>query len=78
MSFETEPSLLRVLYYVSSDDYPFRELRIRPQTSLLSISLVVYVNIYVKNMPHVLFIWNDELVEYIAQHGVTSRGQNDE
>jgi hypothetical protein len=53
-------------------------MRIRPQTSLLSISLVVYVNIYVKNMPHVLFIWNGELVEYIAQHGVTSRGQNDE
>ena len=22
-------------------------------------------------MPHVLFSWNDELVEYIAQHGVT-------
>jgi uncharacterized DUF497 family protein len=22
-------------------------------------------------MPHVLFIWNDEIEEYIAQHGVT-------
>lgn len=22
-------------------------------------------------MPHVLFVWNDELVDYIAQHGVT-------
>ena len=22
-------------------------------------------------MPHVLFVWNDESVEYIGQHGVT-------
>jgi len=22
-------------------------------------------------MPHFIFIWNDELIEYIAQHGVT-------
>ena len=22
-------------------------------------------------MPHVLFVWNDELIEYIGQHGVT-------
>lgn len=22
-------------------------------------------------MPHVFFFWNDELVEYLAQHGVT-------
>jgi uncharacterized DUF497 family protein len=22
-------------------------------------------------MPHVLFVWNDEIVEYLAQHGVT-------
>ena len=22
-------------------------------------------------MPHLLIIWNDEIVEYIAQHGVT-------
>ncbi|MCC7084545.1 MAG: hypothetical protein IT427_06020 [Pirellulales bacterium] len=22
-------------------------------------------------MPHVLFVWNDELIAYIAQHGVT-------
>lgn len=22
-------------------------------------------------MPHVLFHWNDEIVEYVAQHGVT-------
>ena len=22
-------------------------------------------------MPHVLFVWNDELIGYIAQHGVT-------
>jgi len=22
-------------------------------------------------MPHVLFLWNDEIVEYLAQHGVT-------
>lgn len=29
------------------------------------------VNINVNSMPHVLFIWNDEIEEYIAQHGVT-------
>ncbi len=29
------------------------------------------VNIYVNGMPHVLFIWNDELIEYIGLHGVT-------
>jgi len=28
-------------------------------------------NIYVNAMPHFIFIWNDEIVEYIAQHGVT-------
>jgi uncharacterized DUF497 family protein len=22
-------------------------------------------------MPHVLFVWNDELIEYIGRHGVT-------
>ncbi|QDS85932.1 hypothetical protein EC9_00900 [Rosistilla ulvae] len=22
-------------------------------------------------MPHVLFVWNDEIVAYVAQHGVT-------
>ncbi len=30
-----------------------------------------HVNIKVNDMPHVLFHWNDEIVEYIAQHGVT-------
>ena len=29
------------------------------------------VNIYVNAMPHVFFVWNDELIEYLGQHGVT-------
>ena len=26
-------------------------------------------------MPHVLFVWNDEIVEYLAEHGPTSTGK---
>jgi hypothetical protein len=29
------------------------------------------VNIYVNEMPHVLFVWNDEIIEYLALHGVS-------
>ena len=29
------------------------------------------VNIHVNDMPHVSFVWNDELIEYIGRHGVT-------
>ena len=29
------------------------------------------INIHVNAVPHVLFIWNDELIDYLGQHGVT-------
>jgi hypothetical protein len=31
----------------------------------------VFVSLKVNDMPHVLFVWNNELIEYIGLHGVT-------
>ena len=46
--------------------------RVQPNAASLNWTFRQHdVNIYVNKMPHVLFVWNDEIIAYLARHGVS-------